>query len=150
MNAPNLDQIRDIRVTFNENDLIYYNNDSSDTSIISSDSSSSRRSSSSSSSKSNSNRGRLDKLNDTDKKSNQIDVNLTLNIETHHLDKCQENKDEEIPSVYKIFNDTLIDRCNDTSVNGIPTAYKTDKLCIYIMYIVVFMAGFGTCVYCNF
>ena len=144
MNTENLDreQIRDIRVTFDADNLEFYDNVSSGTSIISSSSS---RSSSNYWSFSS---GIDDKENKERVDSNEIE--LGKDTDQQPKSKDRNNDAEEIPGIWPLYREALFKRCFNSSVNGIPLAYKTDKFYVYVFWVVLFMIGFGACVYCNF
>ena len=151
MNSESLDreQIRDIRVTFDAENLDIYDNVSSDTSIISSRSS--RNSSRSSKYWSLS---RTEDIGDGIKRDlNEIELrkdNVLADEQTKSQGQKNNDLNEEIPGIWPLYREALYKRCFNSSVNGIPLAYKTDKFYVYIFWIVLFMIGFGACVYCNF
>ena len=139
MNSESLDreQIRDIRVTFDAENLDFYDNVSSDTSIISSRSSSKYWSLS-----------RIEDIGDGIKRDlNEIELrkdNVLADEQTKsqgqkNTDLNEENDNEEIPGLWPLYREALYKRCFNSSVNGIPLAYKTDKFYVYIFWIVLFM-----------
>jgi len=151
MNTENLDreQIRDIRVTFDADNLDFYDNASSGASIISG---SSRSSSNYWSFSSGIDEGLDDKEKRESVDSNEIELRKDTDQQTKSQDQRNEANDdaEEIPGIWPLYREALFKRCFNSSVNGIPLAYKTDKFYVYVIWVVLFMIGFGACVYCNF